>query len=182
MKRKVLALFALSVVAAAAALAGLARADAVQEFSADLVLRPGVSHVGHPAVAPTGFYGALSAFYNTGTHGWAYTLDYKGLNGPVTRVALRSRSTGRTYVVACEPCHPRVFPHAGHEGLTVRHLAGVLKLDSDQVYLMQGDKLFVEVDTAVYPRGEIGAPVILYVPPVVKKGQPPVVQDFPRCC
>lgn len=182
MKKKLLTLLALSGTVAIAAVAGRAGASGLSQLlTADLVLRPGVSHVGHPAVVPHALYGALDAYYDPGTGRFAYVLDYKGLNGPVTRVALRSRATGATYLVLCAPCRPVLFPHASHEGSTVSKLAGVLKLNPDTGYLMDGDKTFIEVDTTARPGGEIGAPVILYVPPVVRKGHP-VTKSEPRCC
>ena len=182
MRSKPVGLLILAAVAAVAAVAGRAGAAGQSYYlTADLELRPGVSQHGHPEVDPKGLYGALNAYYNHSTRKFTWTLEYKDLDGPVFRVVLRSRATGKAYLVLCSPCRPVVFPHSSHEHRAVSQLGGSVRLDLDTAYLINGDRTFIEADTTAYPGGEIGAPVILYVPPVVKKGHP-VTKDFPRCC
>jgi hypothetical protein len=169
-----------------AATAGAGRGR-ITPLTADLTLRPGVGRAGHPAVAPHALYGALDATYNSRAGTLAYTLDYKGLKGPAFRVTVRSRATGSTYAVLCDPCHPVVLAKRGHEGLPVDHLSGRLPVDDDVGFLITHARTFVEVDTTAYPSGEIGAPM-LPPPPELPFTGPPATggtyapAPYPRCC
>jgi hypothetical protein len=190
------AVIALSIAVFLAAVAGGAGAGSgrLTRLRADLVLRPDVPRDQHPAVAPHGLYGAFDATYNPGTGRLGYGLRYKGLDGFAFRVEIRSRATGETYAVLCEPCQPALLPKPGHEGLPVSHLSGVVSIDPDTAFLITHERTFVEVDTTAYPSGEIGAPIFEVVP-VARYAPPPpksgygsasptgaLTPETPRCC
>ena len=157
-----------------AAGAGASRPTGYLYVTADLTLRPGVSHGSHPRVKPPGFYGAFDGTYTVRTSRLAYHLEFKGLSGSAFRVVVRSRATGATYAVLCGPCNVRPRAQRGNEGLPVSMVSGTVTVNPDVGYLMSGDRTFVEVDTTAYPAGEIAGQIFAF--------RPPVTRGTPRCC
>jgi len=177
MKTKLIAVLLLSVTVALGAVAGGAgaRISKVTKLEADLTLSPGVPRAGHPAVSPPGLYGGFYATYNSTSHAIVYSLAYRGLRGPVFRVIIRSRSTGRTYAALCTPCRSVVTHREGR--VTVYGINGVARVDADDGFLITSGRAYVELLTSAYPAGEISAPI--YVPPTFGPNNP---GETPRCC
>ncbi len=182
MKRTSIALLVLAAVGVFSLAAGAAPNRAAQ-LAADLTLRPGVSRVGHPAVAPPSVYGALDGTYNARTGALVYTLEYKGLRGSAFRVVVRSRATGATFAVLCSPCSPVIRATRGREGLPVSVISGNVRVDPDVGFLIAHSQSFVEVDTTAYPSGEIGGRIYKKAPELPFTGPgPQPVTETPRCC
>lgn len=150
-------------------------------YQSDPTLRPGVARFGgHPRVDPPGLYGAFDATYYPRTGKLQYDMRWKALRGAAIRLTVRSRQTGAVYAVLCGPC--RVTPgQSGRESrdrFRVSEAQGTAPISRDVAYLMAGGYTFLELDTTVFPSGEIGAPIYgRFVYP----GHP-VVKGEPRCC
>jgi hypothetical protein len=181
MKRTSVALLVLAAVGVFSLAAG-AVPKRVTRLEANLTLRPGVSRVDHPAVAPHGLYGMLDGAYDVRTGTLRYTLRYKALRGSPFRVVVRSRATGATFAVLCSPCSPVPAGRSG-DRKPVSSLSGRVQVDPDAGFLITHDRSFVEVDTTAYPSGEIAGPIYEKVPQLPFTGPgPKPVTETPRCC
>jgi hypothetical protein len=179
-------LLAFAGLVASALLAGSAGAGAPQhasfaDLTSDLTLRPGVARfAGHPRVNPPSLYGAFDATYYPRNGKLQYDMRWKALRGSAIRLVVRSRATGAVYAVVCGPC--RVTPgqsgHSSLDGRPVSEAQGTARISRDVAYLMVGGYTFLELDTTVFPSGEIGAPIygrFFYPGSHAVKGDP-------RCC
>ncbi len=107
-------------------------------------------------------------------------MRWKSLRGSALRLLIRSRATGAVYAVLCGPCRygPAESGFDSRDGHPVTEAKGTVSITRDLAYLMVGGYTFLELDTTVFPSGEIGAPIYgrFFYP-----GQPSVKGD-PRCC
>ena len=184
MKSKLVVLVAFGALVASALLVGSAGASPhalFAIFQSDPTLRPGVAHFGgHPRVNPPGLYGAFDATYYPRTGKIQYDMRWKALRGFGFRLAVRSRQTGATYAVLCDPCRVTAggSGRESRDGFKVSEAQGTTPISRDVAYLMAGGYTFLELDTTVFPTGEIGAPIYgRFVYP----GHP-IVKGEPRCC
>jgi hypothetical protein len=183
-KTKLAVLLAFAGLVTPAVLAGGAGAGQHASFAdltSDLTLRPGVARFGgHPRVNPTGLYGAFDATYYPRNGKLQYVMRWKALRGSALRLVVRSRETGAVYAVLCGPCRfgSAESGYGSRDGRPVTEAKGTTRITRDLAYLMVGGYTFLELDTTVFPSGEIGAPIYgrFFYP-----GQPAVKGD-PRCC
>jgi len=186
MKTKLVLLLAFSGLVTSAVSAGSAGAGGGQhavfaDLSSDLTLRPGVARFGgHPRVNPSGLYGAFDATYYPRNGKLQYDMRWKALRGSAIRLVVRSRATGGLYAVICGPCRvtPAQSGRGSRDGRPVSEAQGTARISRDVAYLMVGGYTFLELDTTVFPSGEIGAPIYgrFWYP-----GSHGVKGD-PRCC
>jgi hypothetical protein len=107
-------------------------------------------------------------------------MRWKALRGSAIRLVVRSRETGAVYATLCGPCRvtPDRFGRVSIDGFRVSEAHGTALISRDVAYLMAGGYTFLELDTTVFPSGEIGG---LMYGRFFYPGQH-VVKGEPRCC